>query len=99
MKMVNWRTVVIGAIVLSFACTAGLLFYANAGAAEASKKSIDELKAALGKPDVSIVDVRLESSFAKSDKKIKGAARENPDATGSWAKKYPKDKMIVLYCS
>ncbi len=60
----------------------------------------EELKELLGRPDVTIIDVRTASDWKKSDQKILGAVGENPDkATKSWAEKYPKDKTIVLYCA
>lgn len=46
-----------------------------------------------------ILDVRLENQWMKSDYKIKGAVRENPSEFKSWADKYPKDKILVLYCA
>ncbi len=59
----------------------------------------DELKAMLGSPDLVTIDVRLEGDWNKSDSKIKSAVRENPDHIESWADKYPKDKILVLYCN
>ena len=59
----------------------------------------DELKAMLGNPDLVIIDVRLETNWRESDSKIKGAIREEPDNIKSWANKYPKDKILVLYCN
>jgi rhodanese-related sulfurtransferase len=59
----------------------------------------DELKAMLGNPDLVIIDVRLERDWNKSDSKIKGAVREEPVHIESWANKYPKDKILVLYCN
>ena len=59
----------------------------------------DELKAMLGNPDLVIIDVRLERDWNKSDSKIKGAVREEPIHIESWANKYPKDKILVLYCN
>lgn len=59
----------------------------------------EELKAMLGKPDLIIIDVRTGSDWLGSDLKIKGAIREDPEDVGSWAKKYSKDKTLVLYCA
>ncbi len=53
----------------------------------------------LGKPDVIIIDVRTNYDWDHSKAKIKGAAREEGMKFGSWMKKYPKDKTIVLYCA
>jgi rhodanese-related sulfurtransferase len=58
----------------------------------------EELKLMLGRPDIIIVDVRLEDEWKKSGWKIKGAVRENPEKEmQSWAEKYPKDKTLVFY--
>jgi rhodanese-related sulfurtransferase len=60
----------------------------------------EELKALLGNPDVIVIDVRVGASYSASKWKIQGAVREDPRAEiEAWAKKYPKDKTIVLYCS
>jgi hypothetical protein len=60
----------------------------------------EELKPLLGNPDVIVIDVRIGASWSASKWKIQGAVREDPRAEiEGWAKKYPKDKTIVLYCS
>jgi rhodanese-related sulfurtransferase len=46
-----------------------------------------------------IIDVRLGKDWTDSDLKIKGAVREESEAFESWAKKYPKDKTLVFYCT
>jgi cytochrome c-type biogenesis protein CcmH/NrfG len=60
--------------------------------------SKEKLKAMLGKPDVTILDVRLEAQWQADAEKIPGAVHENPALdVKSWLDKYPKDKTIVLY--
>lgn len=59
----------------------------------------DELKAALGKPGLTIIDVRAPKDWAGSAKKIKGAVREEASKMEVWAKKYAPDQEIVLYCA
>jgi hypothetical protein len=59
----------------------------------------EQLVPLLGKSDVIIIDVRTNYYWDKSDIKIKGAVREESMKFGSWMKKYPKDKTIVLYCA
>ncbi len=59
----------------------------------------EDLKGMLDDPGVIIIDVRLEKSWRSSDRKIRGAIWEDPDRVDEWAGKYPRDKMIVLYCS
>jgi hypothetical protein len=65
---------------------------------EVSKITKEELKPMLGNPDVIIIDVRLDNDWDKSDSKIKGAVREDPEGdVQTWAEKYPKNKTIVFY--
>ena len=66
-------------------------------ALEIPKISKEELKSMLGKPEVVVIDVRTLWDRKMSLKQIKGAVREDPDAVKSWAKKYSKEKIIVLY--
>jgi hypothetical protein len=58
-----------------------------------------ELKTKLGSPDLTILDVRRDAHWNASDRKIVGAAREDPEAVESWAGKYAKEKTLVLYCA
>jgi rhodanese-related sulfurtransferase len=58
-----------------------------------------ELKSMLGNAGVVVIDARRDKEWNMSDVKIKGAVRENPDDVPSWAGKYRKDKLIVLYCA
>lgn len=70
-------------------------------AAQPEMKYIDleTLKGMLGDPQVMIIDVRVPSSWADSDKKIKAAVRQDPGKVPTWAKTLAKDQKIVLYCS
>ncbi len=61
--------------------------------------SREELKALLGNPDVTIIDVRFGRDWYGSPTKIKGAIREDPMKPGTWMDKFPKDRMLVLYCN
>jgi len=58
----------------------------------------EQLRPLLGKSDVIIIDVRTNYDWDNSKVKIPGAVREEGMKFGSWMKKYPKDKTIVLYC-
>jgi rhodanese-related sulfurtransferase len=58
----------------------------------------EEVKTLIGKPNVTLIDVRYDKNWKKSDMKIAGAIREHPNEIGSWAGKYAKDRMIILYC-
>ncbi len=75
-----------------------LLAYAGASA-DAPRMSKEELKSRLGDKNIVIIDVRTGNDWEKSDSKIRGAVREDPQDAASWAKKYTKEKTIVLYCS
>jgi len=74
-------------LVSSFAC------------ATAPRISKDELRVALGNPEVIVVDDRAGSDWTSSEYKIQGAIRVAPGEEEAWAARYPKDKMIVFYCS
>jgi len=78
----------------------GLAFLAELALAkeEVPRMAKEELKSLLGNPDVIILDVRFGPSWDKSQWKIQGAIREDPQAEiASWADKYPKEKTLVLY--
>ena len=59
----------------------------------------DQLKAKLGSPDMVLIDVRTESDWQKSDEKITGAIRMDPETVDAWAATLPRDKEIILYCA
>ena len=77
----------------------GPLGSALAAPPEAQVIDLETLKGMLGDPQVMVIDVRIPSSYAESDKKIKGAVREDPGKVSTWGKTLPRDKKIVLYCS
>lgn len=58
----------------------------------------EEVKALIGQPNVTVIDVRYDKNWKKSDMKIAGAVREHPNEIGSWVGKYAKGRMIILYC-
>jgi hypothetical protein len=68
-------------------------------AEEVPRMTKEELRSLLDDPDVVILDVRTGGDWKGSEKKIKGAIRENPKGFESWAHKYPKDRTLVLYCA
>ena len=67
-------------------------------AQEIPRMTKDELKANLDNDNVVIIDVRIPKDYDNSDKKIRGAVRENPMDVRYWTP-YPRDKIIVLYCA
>lgn len=75
-----------------------VLFYSCA-LTKAQMLQPSELKSMLGRPGVVVIDARMDKEWNESDVKIKGAVRENPDDVSSWAGKYRKDKLVVVYCA
>ncbi len=73
-------------------------FQTGALAADAPRISPEVLKALIGNADVTVIDVRRGGDYEGSSTKIKGAVRES-EKDISWASKYPKDKILVLYCA
>jgi rhodanese-related sulfurtransferase len=65
---------------------------------QADKITKEELLPLLGKPDVTIIDLRLPREWDASNIKLKAAVREDPMKPGQWLDKYPKETMLVLYC-
>ena len=57
----------------------------------------EELSRHLDNDQVVIIDVR--DNWAASDRKIKGAQREDPNQVDSWQEEYDRATPIVLYCS
>ena len=70
-----------------------------AAAKDVPRMTVDELKAQLTNPEVVIIDVRINGDWNGSTEKIMGAVREDPRDVKSWAKKYSKEKTLVLYCA
>jgi hypothetical protein len=77
--------------------TAVLPGYAAQGTAKVSLVTPLELKSRLGEPGLRIIDVRAAASWAQSNRKIKGAVREDPDQAAIWGPRLPKGKEFVLY--
>jgi hypothetical protein len=63
------------------------------------KITVDQLNAMFTNPDVAVIDVRTGIDWNSSEWKIKGAVREDPFDTDTWATRYPKDKTLVIYCA
>jgi hypothetical protein len=85
--------------VLGISLTVLSLFTTLVFAKEVPRMTKEQLKALLGDPTMVILDVRASRDWDKSQRKIEGAIRENPKLFDSWADKYSKDKILVLYCA
>ena len=85
------------AVLLLFFVAGMLTTFAES--ADVPRMTKDELKAMLGNPDLVIVDVRLGKDWIDNGLKIHGAVREDPESVKTWAEKYSKDKIFVLYCA
>ena len=83
------------AVVLLFSASCGLKILP---VGEAPRITGEKLRGLLDDPEVVIVDLRHDLHWEKSAEKIPGAVRGAPKDV-SWAKKYPKDTFLVLYCA
>ncbi len=93
------RRLIVILVVLIMGQTVAALSAAATAEAGVPMITADELKAKLGNPDLTILDVRRAAHWNASDRKIVGAVREDPEAVESWAGKYAKDKTLILYCA
>jgi hypothetical protein len=88
------RSAALGLFVVSLA-----LLPLAALAGDASRISGEELEAKLGQPGVVVIDVRAAKDWKGSDRKIKGAVREDPYNSKGWAARYDKADQVILYCA
>jgi hypothetical protein len=65
----------------------------------ADQLSVEELKSMLGRPEVVVVDLRTGVEWAGSLYKVPHAVHEDATEVPSWAARYAKDAIMVLYCS
>jgi rhodanese-related sulfurtransferase len=84
-------------LILGLAIVGVLISFAAAN--EVPRMTKEQLEALLNDPDIVVLDVRRGKNWQESEKKIKGAVRENPKRFKSWAHKYSKEKTLVLYCA
>jgi rhodanese-related sulfurtransferase len=85
-----WALVMALGLLLTMSCASGK---------DAPRVDSGTLKSWLADPQVVILDVRAANDWEGSDKKIKGAVRQDPKDMKTWAATLPKDKKIVLYCA
>ncbi len=89
--------VILIALTIVFLWIAALL--SPSAAADVMRITREDLRGMLDNPEVVVIDVRTYSEWNKADRKIKGSVWEDADEVKEWAARYPKDKIIVLYCS
>ena len=90
-----WKTKIWG---MALAVSLMLAFTWSCGSGEkAPLLDKESIKGWLSDREVIILDVRAPKDWNVSDKKIKGAVRQNPDEAKTWAANLPKNKIIVLY--
>lgn len=88
-----------GSLLLFISVFVSVLFYPLFARSDVPTMTKEELKPHIGVPGFVIIDIRTTGDWEKSEYKIKGALREEPNAAQDWATKYPKAKAIVLYCA
>ena len=86
-----WAMVLAVGLMLAFTC--------SCVTENAPRLDKETLKSWLSDPKVIILDVRAPGDWDDSNKKIKGAVRQDPKEVKTWAATLPKDKKIVLYCA
>lgn len=87
--------VVLAALVLTLAAAVAPV---SSRAGDVPRITGKVLAALLDNPEVIVIDVRRGGDYDGSSSKIKGAVRES-EKDISWSGKYPKDKLLVLYCA
>ena len=68
-------------------------------AADVQRMEKNGLREVLNEPDVIVLDVRTGGDWNASDRKIRGAIRQDPYKVKDWMKNYPKNKTLVFYCA
>ena len=92
-KMGIWAISAMGLIFALVGC-----FQNVAMDTKAPKMAKEDLKLLLDNPELIVLDVRLAEEWKKSDRKIKGAVREDPEKDfKTWTSKYSRDKTLVFY--
>jgi len=93
MKKIAYSTTILTLIVI------GVFFATTLNAENVPRITKEQLKGMFDNSDLIILDARAGRDWKASEFKIQGAERAAPSDFNSWAKKYPKDKSIVLYCA
>jgi hypothetical protein len=74
-----------------------MVFTTRAVAEDIPRMTKEDLKLKLGNLDVIILDLRSRKQWHAAKFKIPRAVWEDSYGLAFWAKKYPKDKTLVLY--
>jgi rhodanese-related sulfurtransferase len=89
--MIKWLVLMICSVAIGWALPLA--------AADRLVMEQQDLLERLGSEEVVVIDVRTGGDWRNSDRKIRGAIRENPGDVASWADRYDQRKTIVLYCA
>jgi len=84
-------------LLLGVSVSIGCVSANTATSKDIAKITVQELRSMLGDPDVIILDVRPEQQWKSSELEILGAVHEDPNKVKSWAGKYSKEKILILY--
>ncbi len=90
------RRLTIPAVFLSVGMT---MFTTFALSKDVPMMTTDELESLLDNPELIVIDVRYDKHWIPSDSKMKGAVRERDSNVRSWTNRYPKDKLLGVYCA
>ena len=96
MKVRLWSAVLLALAVFLVLGSGGVVWGADK---DVPKVERETLKGWLGDPNVLLIDVRAAKDWQGSEKKIKGAQRQDPKKVKTWAAGLSKEKKIVLYCA
>jgi hypothetical protein len=88
----------IGVVIVLILSIAALSWTAVIGAEEVERITKESLMEMLDDPTLVIVDVRIKSHWESSNRKIKGAVREDPKDVEAWMNGYNPEKTLVFYC-
>jgi hypothetical protein len=66
---------------------------------EAPRISVHTLRKMLGEPDLLVLDLRIDRHWDRSEAKIAGAVRRDPDKVEAWKHRIDKGTRVVTYCA
>ena len=85
-------------VVMALILSTTVLSWTAVKGAEVERITKESLMEMLDDPMLVIVDVRLKRHWESSNRKIKGAVRENSEDVEAWMNQYDTEKNLVFYC-